>query len=218
MPKLDVEIKLLFSGDLITLFLIDDDELAELISNAKLHSPKPYYEIIDKTGDEIYLGIDPIDGDLTIEILIDGKPIIVEGYNLADDSDEAKNLRLINKNKVLINSDNLRSLEGDIPKNMHALIIREYLKDAEANCFFESDKVVCASDFELILSSSDSDSDYADVTYHADLLSTECDVVGIELNGIENQPEITVQNIQSQEVFLFVRNAKGQLKKKRNFK
>ena len=211
MPKHKVEVKITCTGSQVSLYLLTDSELAELINNSQQENQESYHDIIQTDGHHIYSGIDPIDGDTSIEIFVDGDPIEVDGYSLADDEDEADNLRLKVKNKMIVNSENSRWLEGSIPDNMHALVVREYFKSAIANVDFETNKVVCASDFELIILSTDSPSDFSEVTYHADILPTENDLVGIVFDGVEAEPSIYIDNFKDQELFLFVRDASGKL-------
>jgi len=212
MSKHQIEIKLTVTGSQVNLYLVNDSELSQLMSNSELEDPEPYYEIIQSDGYQIYSGIDPIDGDTSIEILVDGDPIDLDGYSLADFEEEANEFRSKFKNKMIRNSENGRWLEGDIPKDMHALVVREYFKHATASVTFESKKAVYASDFELIISSTDSPSDFSEVTYHADILPTECDLVGIVFDGVEAEPELYIDNFKAQEFFLFVRDAAGKLK------
>lgn len=212
MSKHQIEIKLTVTGSQVNLYLVNDSELSQLMSNSELDDPEPYYEIIQSDGYRIYSGIDPIDGDTSIEIFLDGNPIDVDGYSLADFEEEANEIRSKVKNKMIRNSENGRWLDGDIPKDMHALVVREYFKDATASITFESQKAVFASDFELIISSTDSSSDFSEVTYHADILPTECDLVGIIFDGVEAEPELHIDNFKDQEFFLFVRDAAGKLK------
>lgn len=211
MSKHKVDVKMTFSGSQVNLYLIDDDELAQLKSNATLENPLPYYEIISSDGHQIYSGLDPIDGDTAIEIYQDEEQIDIDGYSFVDDEEEANKLRSSDKNKIIINNENNRDLEGEIPKNMHALVVREFFKSATAMVGFKSDRPVCASDFELIIQSVDNSSDFSEVTYHADILPTESDLVGIVFNDIEVEPDIANYNFIDQELFLFERDASGQL-------
>lgn len=212
MSKHEIEVKIKFTGCQVALHFVSDSELNELLNSPQQEKPKRYHEIIQSEGHHIYSGIDPIDGDTSIEIYVDGEPIDVDGYSSADDNDEADNLRLTVKNKMIYNSENSPRLEGDIPKDMHALVVRDYFKYATANVFFESDKEVSASDFELIILSTDSPSDFSEVTYHADILPTESDLIAIVFDGVEDEPSIDIDNLQAQELFLFVRDAAGKLK------
>lgn len=212
MSKHEIEVKIKFTGCQVALHFVSDSELNELLNSSQQEKPKRYHEIIQSEGHHIYSGIDPIDGDTSIEIYVDGEPIDVDGYSSADDNDEADNLRLTVKNKMIYNSENSPRLEGDIPKDMHALVVRDYFKYATANVFFESDKEVSASDFELIILSTDSPSDFSEVTYHADILPTESDLIAIVFDGVEDEPSIDIDNLQAQELFLFVRDAAGKLK------
>lgn len=212
MSKHEIEVKIKFTGCQVALYFVSDSELNELLYSSQQEKPKRYHEVIQSEGHHIYSGIDPIDGDTSIEIYVDGDPIDVDGYSSADDNDEADNLRLTVKNKMIYNSENSPWLEGDIPKDMHALVVRDYFKYATANVFFESDKEVSASDFELIILSTDSPSDFSEVTYHADILPTESDLIGIVFDGVEAEPSIDIDNLQAQELFLFVRDASGKLK------
>lgn len=212
MSKHEIEVKIKFTGCQVALHFVSDSELNELLNSSQQEKPKRYHEIIKSEGHHIYSGIDPIDGDTSIEIYVDGEPIDVDGYSSADDNDEADNLRLTVKNKMIYNSENSPRLEGDIPKDMHALVVRDYFKYATANVFFESDKEVSASDFELIILSTDSPSDFSEVTYHADILPTESDLIAIVFDGVEDEPSIDIDNLQAQELFLFVRDAAGKLK------
>lgn len=212
MSKHEIEVKIKFTGCQVALHFVSDSELNELLNSSQQEKPKRYHEIIQSEGHHIYSGIDPIDGDTSIEIYVDGEPIDVDGYSLADDNDEADNLRLTVKNKMIYNSENSPWLEGDIPKDMHALVVRDYFKYATANVFFESDKEVSASDFELIILSTDSPSDFSEVTYHANILPTESDLIAIVFDGVEDEPSIDIDNLQAQELFLFVRDAAGKLK------
>jgi hypothetical protein len=212
MSKHEIEVKIKFTGCQVALHFVSDSELNELLNSSQQEKPKRYHEIIQSEGHHIYSGIDPIDGDTSIEIYVDGEPIDVDGYSSADDNDEADNLRLTVKNKMIYNSENSPWLEGDIPKDMHALVVRDYFKYATANVFFESDKEVSASDFELIILSTDSPSDFSEVTYHADILPTESDLIAIVFDGVEDEPSIDIDNLQAQELFLFVRDASGKLK------
>jgi len=216
MSKHKIEIKITAAGSFVTLFLISDDELSQLKNNSKLENPEPYYDIISDGGYEVYSGVDPVDGDTSIEIFVDGDLIEVDGCEQVDDDEGADALRLTDKNKLIINSDNCIWLEGDIPKNMHVLVMRESYKYATASVYFESEKLVHASDFELILKSTDSPFEFADVTYHAGILPTENDLVGIIFNGVEAHPEIAIHHSQDQELFLFVRNIAGELKLTKN--
>lgn len=212
MSKHQIEIKIIFTGCQVTLYFVSDSVLAELMNNAQQENQKRYHEIIQSEGHHIYSGIDPVDGDTAIEIYVDGDPIDVDGYSLADDDDEADNLRLKVKNKMIFNTENSPWLEGDIPKDMHVLVVRDDFKSATASIFFEADKKVSASDFELIILSTDSPSDFAEVTYHADLLPTESDLIGVVFDGYQAEPDIHIDNFQGQELFLFVRDASGKLK------
>lgn len=212
MSKHEIEVKIKFTGCQVALHFVSDSELNELLNSSQQEKPKRYHEIIQSEGHHIYSGIDPIDGDMSIEIYVDGEPIDVDGYSSADDNDEADNLRLTVKNKMIYNSENSPWLEGDIPKDMHALVVRDYFKYATANVFFESDKEVSASDFELIILSTDSPSDFSEVTYHANILPTESDLIAIVFDGVEDEPSIDIDNLQAQELFLFVRDAAGKLK------
>ena len=151
MPKHNVNVKLTVTGCQVTLYLLSDSELVQFLDNSKLENPEPLYEVIQSDGYFIYSGIDPIDGDTSIEVFVDGTPIDVDGYIVADDDKEAKNLKRTMPNKLLINDSNYCYLEGDIPKNMHALVVRDYFKSATADVSFKTDKKVCASDFELII-------------------------------------------------------------------
>ena len=211
MPKHKIEIKITFSGCQAALYLVSDSELAKLTSNSQQENKNLYHEIIRSECHQIYSGIDPIDGDASIEIFVDGDPIDIDGYSLADDVDEASDLRLTVKNKMIFNTENSPWLEGEIPKNMHALVVRDSFKSATANVSFESDETVSASDFELIILSTDSPSDFSEVTYHADILPTESDLVGIVFDGVEAVPNIYINNFKDHELFLFVRDASGKL-------
>jgi hypothetical protein len=211
MAKHEIEVKITFTGSQVSLFLVSDSEVANLIDNSQREHQERFHEIIQDSGHHIYSGIDPIDGNTSIQIFVDGNPIDVEGYILADDDEEAEKLRLTVKNKMIVNSENSRWLEGNIPDDMHALVVREYFKSATANVYFEADRVVSASDFELIILSTDSPSDFAEVTYHADILPTESDLVGIVFDGYEAEPDIYIDNFKDQELFLFVRDASGKL-------
>jgi hypothetical protein len=209
MSKHKVEIKFSFTGSQVNLYPISKDELAQLIKNRNQENPLPYYEIIQSDGHLICSGLDPIDGQTSIQILVDGNPIEVDGYSIADDQEDADNLRLTEKNSMIINSENRRDLEGEIPQDMHALIVREFFKSASAIVNFEADKAVCASDFELLILSADNDSDFSEVTYHADILPTESDLVGVVFDGITAEPDIHIDNFKDQELFLFARDASG---------
>ena len=124
MAKHEIEVRLLVTGSQVKLYIVSNEELKELLLNSKSNGSLRYHEILSSEPHLIYSGIDPIDGDTSIEIFVDGEEILVDGCESVADDAEANESRSSQQNMIIINSENSRELNGLIPKEMHAFVIR----------------------------------------------------------------------------------------------
>ena len=214
MTKHNIEVKISGQGANAFLYVLDEDILGKLYQNSGTEDPMHPLDVLIENDIEainICYGIDINDSELHIVVAIDGKELKLDGVqDIGSIESKDEDYEELIKNKLLYNEENIFPLTGVIPKGMHALVVIERCKSADAIAKFEVNGLFSIEEFRLSLTNLDESTDFSNATYQLGLLE------GMELNlkslfyaGIEYKFWISGEDISRESLYLISRNADG---------
>ncbi len=214
MTKHKVEVKITGSGTNAFLYVFGDDVLDRLYENTKSEEPMHPLDVLVENDIEainICYGIDVVDAESDVVIIIDGEEFKVDGVeNLSYLDDEDDDYEDTIKNKLLYDEDNIFPLDGVIPEGIHAIVVIERCKEANAIIEFEADELITVDDIRVNLTDLDVNTDFSLATYHLGLLEgMELNLKSISYKGIEYPFWISGEEIARENLYFVARNDDG---------